>query len=130
MRILIGLCLSLLIITPAWATETATAASKVFAAVSPSIVVVEAFDSSGHALALGSGVVIAKGVVVSSEGFPERDPLCRLAPTFQHWVTVVGNDTGQLGYLSSCTLNAHAGELIQRHTPGAALYAPLIDRSL
>lgn len=66
MRMLMGLCLSLLIVTPAWATGTATTASKVFAAVSPSIVVVEAFDAKGHAVALGSGVVIAKGVVVSN----------------------------------------------------------------
>lgn len=66
MRMLIGLSLSLLIITPAWATGTATTASKVFAAVSPSIVVVEAFNANGHAVALGSGVVIAKGVVVSN----------------------------------------------------------------
>ncbi len=66
MRIGVGLWLGLFIITPAWAAGTATTASRVFAADSPSIVVVKAFDSKGHALAQGSGVVIAKGVVVSN----------------------------------------------------------------
>ena len=50
----------------AWATATETTASRVFAANSPSIVVVKAIDASDHALALGSGVVIAKDVVVSN----------------------------------------------------------------
>lgn len=52
--------------TLAWAAIEPTTASQVFAAVSPSIVVVKAFDKSGHAIALGSGVVIAQGVVVSN----------------------------------------------------------------
>jgi TPR repeat protein len=51
---------------PAWAASESTTASRVFAAVSPSIVVVKAFDKNGHAIALGSGVVIAQGVVISN----------------------------------------------------------------
>ena len=43
-----------------------TTASGVFAADSPSIVVVKAIDESDHVLALGSGVVIARDVVVSN----------------------------------------------------------------
>lgn len=43
-----------------------TTASRVFATASPSIVVVKAFDSQGKAIAQGSGVVIAKGIVVSN----------------------------------------------------------------
>lgn len=50
----------------AWAATTETTASRVFAADSPSIVVVKAIDASDHALALGSGVVVAKDVVVSN----------------------------------------------------------------
>ncbi|MHB1798981.1 MAG: trypsin-like peptidase domain-containing protein [Vulcanimicrobiaceae bacterium] len=55
-----------MVATSAWAAAAETTASRVFAADSPSIVVVKAIDANDHALALGSGVVIAKGVVVSN----------------------------------------------------------------
>ncbi|MFO1507196.1 MAG: bifunctional trypsin-like peptidase domain-containing/SEL1-like repeat protein [Lysobacterales bacterium] len=48
------------------AADGATAASRVFATASPSIVVVEALDAQQKPVAFGSGVVIAKGVVVSN----------------------------------------------------------------
>lgn len=67
MRLFVGLFLGLFVAVPsAWGAGVDTTASRVFAAVSPSIVVVEAFDKNGHAIAQGSGVVIAKGVVVSN----------------------------------------------------------------
>lgn len=50
----------------AGAAAAETTASRVFSADAPSIVVVKAMDASGQTLALGSGVVIAKGVVVSN----------------------------------------------------------------
>jgi hypothetical protein len=54
-----GLWLVLFVAAPtAWAAGTETMASRVFAATSPSIVVLKAFDSSGQAIARGSGVVI------------------------------------------------------------------------
>jgi len=50
----------------AWATPPETTASRVFAADSLSIVVVKSLDANDHVLALGSGVVIANGLVVSN----------------------------------------------------------------
>ena len=50
----------------AWAAPPETTASRVFAVDSLSIVVVKAIDASDHVLALGSGVVIANGLVVSN----------------------------------------------------------------
>lgn len=57
--------LVLLVATPTLANGE-TVASNVFAAASPSIVVVDAVGNGGTAVAQGSGVVIAKGVVVSN----------------------------------------------------------------
>lgn len=66
MRVLIGLGLALLFAMPVWAVAGDTTASRVFSTVSSSIVVVEAFDAKGQAITQGSGVVIAKGVVVTN----------------------------------------------------------------
>jgi TPR repeat protein len=67
MRRLMGLWLVLFVAAPAaWAAGSETTASHVFATDSPSIVVVKALNSSGQTIAQGSGVVIAKGVIVSN----------------------------------------------------------------
>jgi len=56
-----------LLSTDASATPTSTGGAEgVFAAVSPSVVVVETFDSKGKPLSLGSGVVVAAGRVVTN----------------------------------------------------------------
>ncbi|HET7369699.1 MAG TPA: serine protease [Gammaproteobacteria bacterium] len=66
MRILVGLCLTMLVAVPACSAAGETTASRVFSIASPSVVVVKAFNAEGQALAQGSGVVIAKGVVISN----------------------------------------------------------------
>lgn len=58
-----GLCVA---VPPTWAAAADTPASRVFAIDSLSIVVMNALDASGKTLALGSGVVIAEGVVISN----------------------------------------------------------------
>lgn len=65
MHTLIGLGLSLAIAIPSMGFAETTA-SRVFAKASPSIVVMDAVDGTGKVIALGSGVVIAKDVVVSN----------------------------------------------------------------
>lgn len=67
MRALILLTVCLLAAAPrAWATDTELKPSEVFATDAPSIVLIKSFDKAGKAIALGSGVVIAKDTVVSN----------------------------------------------------------------
>jgi hypothetical protein len=67
MRRACGIALFLLIVTrQCLATDVAMTPSVVFQTASRSIVVVETFDAKGQAVALGSGVVIAHGVVVTN----------------------------------------------------------------
>ena len=67
MRTLITLTVFLLLSVPqAWAAGADLKPSQIFAADSPSIVVVMAYGEDGKAIAQGSGVVIAKDTVVSN----------------------------------------------------------------
>lgn len=67
MRTLIMLAVCLLAAIPqAWAASTDLKPSQIFAADSPSIVVVVAYGQDGKPIAQGSGVVIAKDTVVSN----------------------------------------------------------------
>lgn len=66
MRALIILALCLLSTMPAWAAGADLKPSQIFAADSPSFVVVVAYGENGEAIAQGSGVVIAKDTVVSN----------------------------------------------------------------
>ena len=67
MRALITLTVCLLAVAPqAWATGAELKPSEVFAIDAPSVVVVVAYGKNGKAIALGSGVVIAKDTVVSN----------------------------------------------------------------
>ena len=67
MRTLITLTVCLLAMpSPAWSADTELKPSQVFAIDAPSIVLIKSFDNAGKAIALGSGVVIAKEIVVSN----------------------------------------------------------------
>lgn len=67
MRTLITLTICLLAVASSvWAADTEMKPSQVFAAASPSIVLVIAYGKDGKAIMQGSGVVIAKDTVVSN----------------------------------------------------------------
>ena len=51
---------------PSWASDTELKPSEVFAIDAPSIVILDSFDKAGKPVAQGSGVVIAKDIVVSN----------------------------------------------------------------
>ena len=64
-------------------------AETVFAAVSPSVVVVETFDSKGKPLSLGSGVVVAAGRVVTNFHVVRGAAKVRLRQKSEIWPATV-----------------------------------------
>ncbi len=79
MRTLIALTVCLLAAVPqAWAVGMDLKPSQIFAADSPSIVVVVAYGQDGKAIAQGSGVVIAKDSVVSNCHVIEKAAIARV----------------------------------------------------
>ncbi|HKT32380.1 MAG TPA: bifunctional trypsin-like peptidase domain-containing/SEL1-like repeat protein [Gammaproteobacteria bacterium] len=89
MRALITLAVSLVATMPAWAASTGLKPSEVFAADSPSIVVVVAYGEDGKAIAQGSGVVIAKDTVVSNCHVIEKADTAGVLYQSKHFATTL-----------------------------------------